>query len=322
MDEDGAKRAVGYSRTSGEAQRDNTSIPSQKATIEAKAKAEGWVLTKHYVDEARSGAKIAGREDFQQLMRDAAQGKFDLVLVYKVDRWGRDGAEIIQSAQTLRRDFGVDVVDTTGVFDTRDPNMRLMNFVGAGIAEQERLTILQRTMAGRIAKAKAGLPWSGRPPIGRAYDKKTGRWYVTDGGKAIRAVLERNVEGEPLEALAEEYGIANGKRRFSRWINEGQLSGVYKVHFEARDIGLDEVVEVPAIPEVVPSELMRRVKAQRKHNQTFNRTDAKQYPLGGFIYCARCGKALTGHTTHIRGCLLYTSPSPRDLSTSRMPSSA
>jgi DNA invertase Pin-like site-specific DNA recombinase len=71
-------RAVGYCRTSGEGQRDNTSIPTQKREIEEFCRRSGWKFVAHYVDESKSGAKIAGREDFQRMIRDSAAQKFNV----------------------------------------------------------------------------------------------------------------------------------------------------------------------------------------------------------------------------------------------------
>jgi hypothetical protein len=67
-------RAAGYCRTSGENQRDNTSIPRQKEAIAAFCKAAGWLPPVFYVDECKSGAKVAGRADFQRMVRDATAG--------------------------------------------------------------------------------------------------------------------------------------------------------------------------------------------------------------------------------------------------------
>src|SRR5688500_1588257 len=104
-------RAVGYCRTSSESQRDNTSIPSQKEAIERFASQQGWQLVGWFVDESKSGAKIEGREDFQRMMKDAARDPrpFDLVAVFDVTRFGRDGMDVLESARTLARVFGVHV---------------------------------------------------------------------------------------------------------------------------------------------------------------------------------------------------------------------
>ena len=170
-------RAVGYCRTSGEGQRDNTSIPSQQQAIAARCRQEGWVLGEGYTDECRSGSKVAGRDEFQRLMRDAADGRFDVVVVYQVSRWGRDGADIIESCRTLKREFHVDVIETSGGFDTRKATNALMNFVSEGVAEHEPIG-LERTMRGRMARAASGQPWCGNPPVGRTYDRTTGTWSV------------------------------------------------------------------------------------------------------------------------------------------------
>jgi DNA invertase Pin-like site-specific DNA recombinase len=61
-------RAGGYCRTSSEGQRENTSIPNQQHDITRFVKAQGWKLTRFYVDECKSGAKLAGRDEFQQMM--------------------------------------------------------------------------------------------------------------------------------------------------------------------------------------------------------------------------------------------------------------
>ena len=64
-------RAVGYARTSGESQRDNTSIPRQKTEVENFVANNGWQFLRHYVDESLSGSKIEGRDNFKQMMKDA-----------------------------------------------------------------------------------------------------------------------------------------------------------------------------------------------------------------------------------------------------------
>jgi DNA invertase Pin-like site-specific DNA recombinase len=107
-------RAAGYCRTSGEGQRDNTSIPRQRAAIEATCKANGWRLAQHYVDECRSGAKTESREDFKRMLQDCARGDIDIVVPFDATRLARDGVDIVSTAKVLKADFGVFVVDAKG----------------------------------------------------------------------------------------------------------------------------------------------------------------------------------------------------------------
>ncbi len=311
-------RAVGYCRTSGEGQRDNTSIPEQRQGIESFCSRNGWQFLRHYVDESKTGSKIAGRDDFQQMLRDAANGGFDVVVVLDIDRFGRDGSDIIGSASTLGREFGVDVVDTKGKFDTRDKRRTLPNYVFAGVAENERIGIMERTMSGRIRRAKEGKPWSGDPPVGRAYNKDKGCWYVTDKGKAIADLIRRYLDGEGSTQLCGELlGVRPGK--LCQWVHTGQLAGIYKAHFRCPELDIDVEIPVPGVPEVVSQEMLVRAKARLAFNRTNNRIDVRKYYLGGFLRCTCCGRTLTGRSPHrvshtyyhgnrADGCLLGTVP--------------
>jgi site-specific DNA recombinase len=288
-------RAAGYCRTSGEGQRDNTSIPSQKEAIAAFCKREGWPVAEYYVDECRSGAKVAGRDEFQRLMRDAALGKFDVVVVYQVSRWGRDGTDILDSCRTLKRDFGVDVIETSGTFDTRKRTNALMNFVGAGFAEQERLTILERTIGGRIKRAKEGGAGVGRLPYGRSYDKITKRWTNDPEKKRfIEDVARRYLAGESIEAIAKETGVnaAGLLRTLTR-----RCGTTWEQEFQPKELDIHERFET-SIPALLPPETIRAIHARVAANKTYHHGQAKnKYLLGRMVFCGTCGYALHGATT-------------------------
>lgn len=297
-------RAVSYCRTSGEGQRDNTSIPTQRKTNRRFIKTNKWRFVRHYIDECKSGSKTTGRDEYQQMMRDAANGEFDAIIVADVTRFGRDGHEIIQSTHTLARTFGVHLIDTKGNFDTRDIRRTLTNFIHAGVAEDERLRILTRTVTGRMENAQAGKPWTGSFPIGRAYDAKTGKWYVTDKGKNIAEIISRYMDGESLKTLCKEFGIVH-RSKISQWVANSQLAGGYYVTFNQPEIGIDDVkVKVPGMPEIISPRLLAKVRRRLRFNRTHNRTDAKQYRLTGYLHCGVCGRAMSGKT-NLYGDTIY-----------------
>jgi DNA invertase Pin-like site-specific DNA recombinase len=206
-------RAVGYCRTSSESQEGNTSIPDQKRDIGRCAEREGWTLRRIYTDEAKSGAKTEGRADFQRMMRDGLDRQFDVVVVFDVTRFGRDGLDVLTSAKTLS-EFGVRVVDVKGSFDSADRNRILSNYVSAGVAEHERIEILRRTKRGKIAVARdKNAPSSSKRPFGRIWvrtgrKKSDGRWEIDpDKQRMIADVARRYLAGEPLPKLARQYGV-------------------------------------------------------------------------------------------------------------------
>src|SRR5262249_20404122 len=110
-------RAGGYCRTSGESQRDNTSIPNQKDAVTAFCRSQGWRLVRCYVDEAKSGSKIAGRDAFQVMLRDAAEGRLDVIVPYDTTRFARDGVDVVDTAKKLKTRYGVYTVDAKNQFD-------------------------------------------------------------------------------------------------------------------------------------------------------------------------------------------------------------
>lgn len=296
--QDTPKRAAGYGRTSGQGQKDNTSIPRQKADIEKFCLSNNFQLIDFYVDESKTGSKIDGRDSFKRMMQDAANDKFDIIIVYDIDRFARDGADIIEQSKLLKTAFGIGVIDIKGRFDTRNPNNTLVNYLFAGLSENERLTIMRRTTSGKIARAKSGLPWSAVPPAGRKFistGKHSGYWEIDEKGHKLQKLLPRYANGESMKNLCQEFGF--NPVVICRNINESQLSGTYHAQFNAPDIEIVNLkVPVPAIPQVITPELDKRVKERLLQNRRWNKQFKMKYYLTGFIKCGHCGKALIGQS--------------------------
>lgn len=288
-------RAVGYCRTSGEGQRDNTSIPRQKKAIEGLAKYKCCQFLKHYVDESKSGSFISGRNQFQRMLRDAERKQFDIIIVYDMKRFGRDGLDILNNAKYLSSKCGVNVVPVQGSFDIQDRRKTIISYLEAGISEDEKISIMDRLIGGRIEKAKEGLRWSPKLPTGRGYErisKTEGRWFVNDEGKQLKEILTRYANGEGMKKLALEYNYPSAVS-ITRKIREGQLTGIYKAEFHCKDLPEYNVtIPVKAVPEVIPAKLMKRVKDRLEHNRTWNQQHTREYLLTGFLKCQHCGRSL------------------------------
>ena len=291
-------RVAGYCRTSGESQRDNTSIPRQREAIARTCdQNDGWELVETYVDEAKSGSKVEGRDDFQRMMRDAANGKFDAIVVFDVTRFARDGVDVLTNAKTLKSTFGIFLVDSKGQFDNRSAKNVLQNHIFAGVSEQERLSIMERMIGGRIAKAKAGVPWSGSRPYGRDFDKKIGTWFITDVGERTRELLKRYAEGEFLNDLCKEFGFS-APQVILRAVRDGQLTGTFTARFNSPEIDIvDFEVPVPVVPEVITERLLKKVRKRMEHNRSNNKEGLRRYLFSGYVFCGRCGCALSSTQT-------------------------
>ena len=122
----------------------------------------GWEIYKEYVDSGFSGAK-ASRPALDALMKDASKKKFNAVVVYKLDRFGRSVFNLSQSLAALDT-YGVRFISTSQGLDTdsSNPTSRLLIGVLSSVAEFERELLRERTLSG-LRAAKANGKTLGRP---------------------------------------------------------------------------------------------------------------------------------------------------------------
>jgi len=106
-------RAVGYRRVSMPDQVNGHSLDAQETNIRRYADEHGWQLVKIYVDAGISAKKGSRRPAFEQLLRDAKDGKFDIVIVDKIDRFYRHLGGLLSTLDLLNS-FGVAFASVVG----------------------------------------------------------------------------------------------------------------------------------------------------------------------------------------------------------------
>ena len=99
----------------------------------------GMVIVGEYSDEGKSGKSIEGRQEFMQMLRDIEEGKdrVEFVLVYKLSRFGRNAADVLNSLQRMQ-DFGVNLICVEDGIDSSKDSGKLMISVLSAVAEIER----------------------------------------------------------------------------------------------------------------------------------------------------------------------------------------
>jgi len=125
----------------------------------------GWTLEAEYVDRVTGSGKKE-RPQFQRMLLEASQKKFDLLLFWSLDRLSREG--IVKTIVYLEQLKGWNVgwrSYTQPFLDTgNDMVTGIVLSVLAAVAKQERITISERTRAGLARAVKAGR-LLGRKPI-------------------------------------------------------------------------------------------------------------------------------------------------------------
>ncbi|WP_181704455.1 recombinase family protein [Chthonobacter albigriseus] len=215
-----AHKAVGYIRVSSDEQAANGfGLVTQESAIRAFAESQGYELVEVVADPGVSGAtKPADREGFSRVLAMAEEGAFSVLLVWKFDRLARQLVYAVMAANDLSDRLGVQLRSVTEPIDTATPMGRTVFAILAGMAEQERAVITERTFLGRREKASRGGFAGGSAPLGYERDREGGLVVDEDAAETVRRIYSRKAEGATLVAIAAELNAAGVQtKRGGRW---------------------------------------------------------------------------------------------------------
>lgn len=149
------KRAALYLRVSTDGQ----TTENQRLELERVAEQRGWEIVGTYRDHGISGAKFGkDRPELERLRKDAARGKFDIVMAWHIDRIGRSTAQVAAFMEEMDQNKVSQYYLQAGV-DSSTVGGRAMVQMAAVFAEFERGMIRERVksgMAAAMAEQKAG----------------------------------------------------------------------------------------------------------------------------------------------------------------------
>lgn len=138
----------------------------QKTDCEFLAKYRKWNVVDRYIDEGVSGTlDIAERPELKRLVEDAKNRKFKVVIVYAIDRLGRDSAIITGIIKILDAN-GISITSTKENIDSSTPQGKFVVDLFASLAEMDRKNVVNRMKKGRdeLRKKKGWI--GGIPPYG------------------------------------------------------------------------------------------------------------------------------------------------------------
>jgi DNA invertase Pin-like site-specific DNA recombinase len=120
----------------------------------------GWETVGEYVDNGVSGAKDS-RPELNRLMADAHKRRFDVVCVWKFDRFARSVSHLLRALENFKA-LGIEFCSFSEQMDTSTPTGKMVFTVLGAVAELERSLITERVRAG-IRNARAKGKKLGRP---------------------------------------------------------------------------------------------------------------------------------------------------------------
>jgi len=149
-----------------------------------------WTITEEYVDEGFSGAK-SDRPALHRLMNDARRRKFDVVAVWKFDRFGRSLRDLVNSLEEFKS-LGIEFVSLTEAIDTSSTLGHVMFALIGAMAQFERELIRERVAMGMERARRQG--------------RRIGRPRVIVDVEIIRRL---RANGMSLRAIARKTGVSS-----------------------------------------------------------------------------------------------------------------
>jgi site-specific DNA recombinase len=318
-----------YARVSTEEQRERQSIRTQLEFGERYGQLHNLSVFRIYSDDGVSGTvPLERRPEGSQILKDAQQGKFNQLLVYKLDRLGRETRLILNAVAELEK-LGVRIRSMTEEFDTGTATGRLMLTLLSGFASHERDVIRERSVAGTFRVAEAGAWLGGIVPYGyrKIGEKRDARIVICEDlipGVAMSepdvireifrmAAVERKscwVIADRLNQLRIPCAYTRDDRLVLRGKRKQKTSGLWRpgrvrnlitnrtymgVHEYGKRSSTGRQVVVRAVPAIVSEETWKKAQATLVANFLFGKRNARnRYLLRGFIKCGLCGLTYIG----------------------------
>lgn len=293
---DAGKIAVVYARYSSHKQGEQ-SIEGQIAAARSYADARGYTVIHEYIDRAMTG-RNDNRDEFQQMLSDCAKRQFQVIIVWKVDRFGRNREEITFNKYRCKK-HGVRVeYIAENVPDS--PEGVILESVLEGMAEYYSLQLSQNIKRGNRENAKKCRFTGGRVPLGYKLNKDHEFVIDPDTAPLVRRIYAMYAEGQTIteiidqlnrEGLRTSVGQPYTKNSLRTILKNEKYIGIYD--FRDGEIRIED-----GVPAIVEKDIFYKVQKLLKVNQRapaarWNRAD---YLLTNKLFCGSCGSQMVGES--------------------------
>ena len=296
--------AVIYARYSTDSQREE-SIEGQIRECTAYAEKNGFTVVKHYIDRAVS-AKTDNRPQFQQMIKDSERGIFDVIIVWKLDRFARNRYDSARYKTQLKRN-GVKLVSATEVISA-GPEGIILESVLEGYAEYYSADLSEKVVRGMTENALKGIYNGGTIPFGYMIDET--RHYQPDPLLApyVEQTFQKYADGATMTDLRDWLKAHNIKNSMGGEMSYNTIQRMLSNRRYIGELRLRDVVQPNAIPALVSEDLFNKVQEKlAKNKKAPARHKAEEsYLLTTKLYCGKCGALMFGESGVSHTGKMYT----------------
>ena len=218
------KKVAAYIRVSGPGQvgEDAFGPDIQRNAIHAFALSQGWEIVEIYEDLSVTGT-VLERPALQSMIANGGEGRFDVVLVHRIDRMSRSLKELLKLVEDILEPMGIALKSVTESFvDTSSPEGKAMFQMLGSFSELDKNQLVRKLKSGRIEKHQRGGFSVGQVATG--YQSMDGKLVVAeDWAGVVKRIYRMALQGLGINRIARtlnEEGVTtkNGCRFYPRTV--------------------------------------------------------------------------------------------------------
>ena len=283
-----------YAKYSSEKQKEE-SIEGQLRECKAFAKRNDIHIVDTYIDRALS-AKTDNRPSFQKMIKDGAKRPFDVILVWKLDRFARNRYDSAHYKSVLRKN-GVKVVSVTESISEGAEGILLESLL-EGMAEYYSAELSEKVVRGLTENALKCLYNGGTLPIGYVVDANQQYQIDPVTAPAVLEAFQLYASGTSMQKLADKFNLAGIRTTRGGKLNTDNITRMLHNRKYIGEYRYRDIVVPNGIPAIVPEELFNRVQERMAANK---KAPAKhkaedEYLLTTKLYCGKCKCFMVGES--------------------------
>lgn len=283
-----------YARYSSENQREE-SIDGQLRECTAFAQHNDIQIVGEYIDRAFS-AKTDNRPSFQKMIKDSAKGEFDVIIVWKLDRFARNRYDSAHYKNILKKN-GVKVISATEAISSGAEGI-ILESVLEGMAEYYSAELAEKVSRGMKENALKCKYNGGGVPLGYYIDES--KHFQIDPSVAPFVVecFEYYADGMTMKQLRDELNMKGVKNRKGSKISIDVISRMLTNRKYLGEYTFQDVTIKDGIPAIISESLFEKVQdrlAKTKKAPSSHKAD-DDYILTTKLFCGKCKSFMVGES--------------------------
>ena len=299
--------AVIYARYSSDSQRE-ASIEGQLRDCKDYAEKNGITVVGTYIDRAYS-AKTDDRPDFQRMIKDSGKKIFDVVLVWKLDRFARNRFDAVNYKYQLEKN-GVHLVSAMEPI-SQGPEGIMVESMLIGMAEYYSAELALKVARGERENALQCKYNGGVVPLGFTIGKEDRLYHIDpETAPIVQEIFTRYADGEPAEKIAASLNERGLRTRTGKPFVKNSFFQIFRNRRYIGEYRYKDIVTPGGIPAIVDQDLFDRVQQRFEQNRIAHGRPAKEdvsYLLTTKLFCGKCGTLMGGEsgTSHMGNTYYY-----------------